>query len=488
MIHISAVNNINFKIYTKSNDVMKLIREKFTYEISKYSLKKKWYKKENPTICIIKHNQYIPMGLLDTFTNFLYENQIEYTIDEKLLKINKIKKEVFDKFIENINLPYELRYYQRDAILTALKNKRLLIESKTSSGKSLMAYCIIMFYLSMNKDNKVILVVPSSGLVNQMFSDFCDYSRKNDKIDIQKIFQMVHAGISKKDMEKRCIITTWQSAHKFDESYLNRFGMVIQDEVHLAQSKSNIKLGNALLYCDYRVGMTGTLHDNNVVGNKLKNDTIIGLFGDLYTACSYRDLINMGFITDIKIHRIIFEHGEHDQMDYQEECKCVLGKPNRLKNILKISKNLKGNGLILFRNIKYGKAIKNVIERNTDKKVLYIDGSVKAKHREEIRKYIEQNDDCILVASFGTVSTGFSCKKLHWGMMAESMKSYIIILQSLGRLMRLHDTKQKAIIIDIVDKVDIGSYSGYLFRHGLHRLGYYNAENFEIVSTNINLS
>ena len=137
-------------------------------------------------------------------------------------------------FVEKLNPKHLPRDYQMDAFVHAIRSKRRIVLSPTGSGKSLLLYLVCNYLLKQGK--RGLLIVPRSALVEQMYSDFEDYSTKYGK-DMGKYCHRVYSG-KDKDTDKPIVISTWQSLYKMPKEYFAKFDYVICDEVHQAQAKS----------------------------------------------------------------------------------------------------------------------------------------------------------------------------------------------------------------------------------------------------------
>lgn len=475
VVKIKYYNNVYFEIITQSDSVLKKIKKYLTYEITSFKNNGK------SQICLLYKDRFVYCGLIFDFLDFLEETRIEYELIGSLIKKNSFNIDVFNKFIDSLKLIYELTEYQKQAIITTLQNKRQVILSPTSSGKSLLIYVLALSYIATRKNNKkVLIIVPSVGLVNQIYADFCNYSSKNEKINISKLVKKISGEEKSKEFgDYNIIISTWQSAHKWSKETFEEFDMILYDECHGSKANVSIdimKRSNA----EYKIGLTGTL--SNDTDSELSEATIQGLFGQVLTATTYEELLDMDFITpcEIRVLNLKYER-EMTKLTYQEECDYLSINAPRLTIILKLLVSLKGNTLVLFKNVEYGKLIFGLISKY--KKCYYIDGSVKAEEREHIRFQIENDDNCVLVASFGTTSVGVSIKNLHNLVFAQGLKSRIKIIQSIGRMLRKHKSKIVSYVYDIVDIIkyddEYRKYS-YAYSHSRKRREYYDFLKFPV--------
>ena len=486
MIKIIDHGNVFVRLSTKSNEIIKIIREHFTYRLTKWSNKKLiTYDK-----CIVEKGRYLYKGLIKELIVLLEENGIEYEIDDSLLHKNKLSEHVFKNFLEKLKpVPYP-RYYQEECVKAVLENKMRTVFSPTGSGKSLIAYLMLMFFIAMRTDKKALLVVPSTTLVSQMYNDFFDYSSMNDKIDIKKLCKMIHGGSKDKVLyDEKILITDWQWLQNRPKKFFKDFGLLIWDEAHGADAKKATMIINSCINTRFKMGLTGTLPKDNII----KQKQVEGLLGQRIVSISTREMIDRGFACNLKICGVAFNHGPHEKQTYREEVNTIICSDKRNKHITRLLKKVKGNTLVLFKTAKkpfpYGKQLATLLNE-TQKRIYYIDGDSPLEERDRIKEDIEKYDNCILFATYGTLSTGVSIKNLHNIVFVESMASEIKVLQSIGRGLRVHESKDHVKIFDIVD---IFEYSdpyhplGYMYEHWLKRLGYYEREEFDYVIKNLEL-
>jgi superfamily II DNA or RNA helicase len=321
---------------------------------------------------------------------------------------------------------------------------------------------------------KTLIIVPTIGLVSQMKSDFESYGYKGE-------IHVSTGGLSKElDISADIVITTWQSLDngksRVNKKWYDQFQVVIGDECHGAKATTLIKILSAMENTPYRFGTTGTL--DNIELNKA---TIEGLFGAQYKTTTTRSLIDQGHVADIKIKCITLKYPDEIAKQlkgktYQEEIDFLTTYEPRNEFIKNLALSLKGNKLVFFRLIDHGKELYDRLSDNPD--VFYIAGDVGVSDREDIRKSIEDKQNAILVASLGTTSTGVSIKKLHHMIAASPSKSKIKVLQSIGRMLRQHETKEHAVLYDIVDDLSIKSHKNYTLKHFEERLKIYDSEKF----------
>jgi len=508
IIELDKVNEVYFQIRNIDRSTALELREHFSCFVDNYFFHPKYRAKlwDGRISFYDWNNQTIPIGLFPQFVKFCkkfgYEYHTTFNRDEI---INEISDEEFDNFYENIfkDSSFEPREFQDDAIKKALRMKRGVIESPTASGKSLILYSIIRFILGVFDDKKILLIVPNINLVNQIFTDFIDYGWKESESFCALIFNK-----SKRiDFNKQIIISTFQSLVKKDSKFLEQFGAVIVDETHTAFCKSINTILKKCINAEYRIGVTGTITESLI-----SQFTIYGYLGPKIFSLTSSELIDKGFLSKIKIANLIINYPKkliydfwHDEencikkIDYNEELDLIFNFTER-NNIFKyIITNIKpeDNILILCHKIDHLKIIKKYLEENfKDYDIFEIYGKINAEDREKIRKLASIQGKTIILGTYATLSTGWNLKRLHHIIFASSTRSKIRLLQSIGRGLRLHETKNRVIIWDITDKLvfendwngKIVQHNNHTFKHFLQRLQYYKMQNFKYVNRNINIS
>lgn len=386
-------------------------------------------------------------------------------------------KEVVD-FMTSLNLPHTPRDYQYMSVYKSLKDKHLIIQSPTGSGKSLQIYCLIQQLLEWDY-KKILLVVPTINLVTQMNGDFIDYAKNTDK-NIEDEVHLIYGG-KEKETDKRTIISTWQSIYKKDQDWFEQFDAVIVDEVHLAKSDSLKGIMEKSINAKHKVGFTGSL-DNSVTHKMM----LTALFGEPYRVASTKDLIDQGHLSDIAIKCIVFNYPDEitkafGKIDYKKEIDFIIQHEQRNRFIQNLALSLSGNTLILFNYVdKHGKVLYDMLKANDpDRQVFFVHGGVEADDREEMRTLTERGENVIIIGSLGTMSTGVNIKRLHNIIFAQPTKSVIRVLQSIGRGLRKADGKDKMKLFDLSDKLGRGKHKNHTYKHFVERLEIYNKEKFE---------
>ena len=420
-------------------------------------------------------------GLYPYIVNWCNENNVQI-VDGTKIKDTKVDISKVDEFIKALKIPMEVRDYQKEAFVHAVKKSRCLLLSPTASGKSLIVYLLTRFN-QLRIKNKILIIVPTTSLVEQLYKDFKDYGYDSDKY-VHRIYE----GHSR-DTDKQIIISTWQSIYNQPKKWFGQFDMVVGDEAHLFKAVSLTKIMTKMTKCKYRVGLTGTLD-----GTKTHKLVLEGLFGNVNKVVSTTELMETGKLADLKIFCLVLQHGKTERdfikdKSYQEEMDFLVTNTKRNKFIRNLVTGLQGNTLCLFQYVeKHGQTLKEMIEEKADdKKIFYVHGGVEAEEREKIRFITEKSENAIIVASFGTFSTGINIRNLHNIVFASPSKSRIRNLQSIGRGLRLKDNKSEATLYDISDDLTHNNKENYTLAHFRERINIYNEEDFNYEIHNVDL-
>ena len=412
----------------------------------------------------------IYVGLLPYITSFCEEKGYEVILkDNEFYGLPStvdefITPQGIGEYVKSLRLPHKVRDYQYKGIYEALRNKRKLLLSPTGSGKSLMIYALSRFWTA--KKLQTLIVVPTTSLVEQMYKDFQDYGW-NAKEHCHKVY----AGTDPRS-DKDVIITTWQSVYKLPKTYFERFGAIIGDEAHLFKAKSLTSIMNKLYDCKYRVGFTGTLD-----GTQTNRLVLEGVFGTVDKVTKTDKLIKEGHLSEFEIKVLLLKHDKQKFDTYQDEMDYLVEHEGRSKFIRNLVCDLSGNTLVLFNYVeRHGMPLFELINNKVgdSRLVFLVHGGVDTEDREKARRIAETTNDSIIVASYGTFSTGINIRNLHNVVFASPSKSKIRNLQSIGRVLRKGDHKTKAVLYDIAD--DIGK--NYTLNHLIERVKLYNEENF----------
>jgi len=437
----------------------------------------------------------LPNGLYSHLLEFTDRNKYVVESYDDVKYGNPATKEPIDpknllKFVESLNLPFTIRDYQFAACAMALERTNAILLSPTGSGKSLIIYVIVKYFLLMltngvkyPKGGRVLVIVPTTSLVEQMHNDFISYGQE------ERGMHKIYSG-KDKNFDKAICISTWQSIYKLPKTWYDQFGMVIGDECHGFKSKSLMSIMNKAAEAKYRFGTTGTLD-----GTQTHELVLQGLFGKTIKVTTTKSLQDNDTLAPLEITRLVLEHDEQNKKDmvgktYQDEIDYIVTNEKRNKFITNLVNGLEGNSLVLFQYVdKHGKPlfdlISNKVEEN--RKVFFVSGQTDTADREAIRGITEKQKNGIIVASLGTFSTGINIRNLHNIIFASPSKSQIRVLQSIGRGLRKSDDGSVTKLYDLIDDISWKSNKNFALLHGFERAKIYNNEKFNYKSYKVKI-
>ena len=446
-------------------------------------------------ISYIKDDKWIPSGLWREVMAICKDYGYELKLNGiTVLFDTTINQEEFTewalKFFEKSEITP--RDYQIDAAYNILKFRKCLSELATSAGKTLISFLTVAYQLEKKKSEKILFIVPNVSLVVQASEDFLDYNYRNAvDIKVQQIYsgQKIRAG-------RNVVIGTYQSLVKKNKEYFEQFDAVIIDETHKAKSTSIKTILQKCVNAKYRYGLSGTIPKAGTIDRL----TLMAYTGPLITEVSANFLQNEGHIAKCKVKVIKMDYAPQSAKDafremsqnryeskdvFKFEQNYIINSEGRLNFITNIISRVRGNSLVLFHRIEHGKKIYAKLRQESDKTIYYVDGGTDKDIREEYKKKMESNEEVVIVASYGTFSTGISIKKIHNIFFTESFKSEVIIRQSIGRGLRQHKSKDSVNIIDFVDDLSSPDWDNYLIRHAKARQRIYKEQKFKYDIKNV---
>ena len=427
-------------------------------------------------------------GLLEYIKEFAESRQYELKIDKEsniAPDINGLMSEIALSVHGDHITP---RDYQLDALSCALQNKRSLLLSPTASGKSLIIYMAIRHHL-MHKSGQILIIVPTTSLVEQLYSDFDDYSQF-DQFSVQDNCHRIYSGKERYNIDKRVVITTWQSIYKLGIEWFKDYTMVVGDEAHNFKAKSLTSILEKCVNAEYRIGTTGTLD-----GTQTHQLVLEGLFGPVYKVTTTKKLIQQKSLAELEIFVLLLKYKDDickmvAKSKYQEEVDFIVKYGPRNNFISNLAVDQKGNTLILFQFVeKHGKPLHDILKTKVDgeRKLFYVSGETDVDTREKIREITEKENNAIIVASIGTFSTGINIRRLHNIIFASPSKSQIRVLQSIGRGLRKSDDGINTKVFDIADDLHWKSKKNYTLTHAAERIKIYSKEKFDYKLHDINI-
>lgn len=427
-------------------------------------------------------------GLLQEIIKYFKNQNFEYAVDPLLQNPQDLTRPDVESFVNGLDLfaqgeKLEIREYQYDAVFEALKDDRKLLLSPTASGKSMIIMSYLRWHLQF--DRKILIVVPTTMLVNQLFSDFKDYSSENG-FDVEEHVSLLYSG-KERVFNKSIVISTWQSIAAMKKTDLKsytelteRTDVAVWDEAHTYKADVVLSVMEGFVNTKYRLGTTGTIDDA-----KLNALVLTGLMGPIYQVTTTSDLMKDGHVVKLAINcvNLIYPENickEYKGMDYKEEINFLIGYKPRNAFIARLCSTVPGNILVLFNFVdRHGQVLVDLIKEQTKRPVFFIHGKVGPKEREEIRILLNNEKDAIVVATSSLMSTGVNIPAIDNIVFAIPSKSTIRIRQSIGRGLRLKEGKDKCILWDISDDLRYKKYQNTTLRHFEDRLAIYSKEKFE---------
>lgn len=413
------------------NQKTKLFYKELFYELIRFA--------KNNSLCIATYNR--DKGKIEFDSNWLTEDKVIYVPKD----------------------------YQKKAFEEGLKENKRLILSPTGSGKSLIIF-LIFRYIIENTNLKILITVPSTNLVIQLKDEFENYSGGHMDLDT-----LICASKDESN-KKRCLISTWQGVYKNSKSFFKPFGAYMCDEAHEATAKSLSGIITKMSHAQIRIGLTGSIKDA-----KLHELELMGRFGRAFVAATTHELQQGEDLSNIRIKVLKLVYAKRRKMTYQEEISFLVSSPERNKIIVESALSQNENTLILFNFIeKHGKVLQKML-KGRGKRVFYFDGNTLGEERDRIKNLVENERGCILLAPFKCAATGMNIKNLHNVIFAHPFKAKIRLIQSIGRVLRLHKTKEYATLIDIAD--DMGN--NITLKHFNERQALYQNQKFPYEIKNI---
>ena len=480
---IEKVNEVYLKIETEPHVEYEL-RDRFTFEVPNMKFMPQYRKRHwNGEIHLFDiRTKRIYVGLLDKVIAFCEKAGYTYKFEPNKFyglpfEVNEmVSHEGVKDFMASIT-PLKPRDYQIEAVSDALRYNRKLLISPTASGKSFMIYSIVRFFVNAGK--KILLVVPTTSLVEQMYKDFQDYGW-----DAENYCHRIYAGRERVNTNE-VTITTWQSVYQLDRKFFEEYDVVIGDEAHLFKSKSLVGIMDKLHHAKYRYGFTGTLD-----GTQTHKWVLEGLFGPSYKVTGTKKLIDEGHLANLDIQCLVLKYKPKKFDTYEDEIQFLISHERRNNFIKNLAIDLNGNSLILFSRVEaHGKVLYELINKNVSegRRVFFVHGGVDAEDRELVREITETQKDAIIVASYGTFSTGINIKNLHNVIFASPSKSRIRNILCIDRVLRKGKDKVSATLYDIADDLTTGSRKNYTLNHFIERVKIYVQEefNYDIISIDI---
>ena len=491
-ITIEKVNHVHLRVFSDPS-VEQELSDFFTYEYpgARFTPQYKARLWDGKVRMYDMYRKSLPVGLLRYVQEFAERNKYELEYVNDVVTTTDITPEQVMEYAKWLNpmghgKPIEIRDYQVEAVTEAIRNERILLLSPTASGKSFIIYTTMRHHLEAGR--KCIIIVPTTSLVEQLFADFEDYSSANGwkpSYHCQKLY----SGFSK-DFTKDVLITTWQSVYLQPKSWFQNFDVIFGDEAHQFKAKSLTTVMEKMDQVQYRVGTTGTL-DNK----KIHRLVLEGMFGPVHRVTTTKELMDTNRLATLNITCILLKYDDPTRQSrnknlYQDEMSFIVSNEKRNNFIRNLALNCKGNTLVLFQYVeKHGKVLHELIQEKAhdERKIFFVFGGTATSDREAIRHITESESDAIIIASYGTFSTGINIPSLENVIFASPTKSKIRNLQSIGRGLRLKNGKTECNLYDLADDLHWKSWKNHTLNHFAERVKTYAEEKFTYKLVEVNI-
>lgn len=367
--------------------------------------------------------------------------------------------------------PVILRDYQVDVINKFLQNTQSLQEIATGAGKTLITAVLSQ---KCEEYGRTIVIVPNKDLVVQTEKDYI-----NMGLDVGVLYG------DRKQFDKTHTICTWQSLSVLEkksknyeadfpiDEFLEDVACIMVDEVHKAKADvlRNL-LSGVFAHVPIRWGLTGTIpqDEHEAVGVGCSLGPVVGHM-------SSKELQDRGVLADLDINILQLQDGMIQFSNYAQELKWLVTDENRLKEISAIiqAAAVNGNTLVLIDRIATGERLAEI---NPD--WVFVSGSMKQQDRQDNYDDISEMDNKVIVATYGVAAVGINIPRIFNLVMLEPGKSFVRVIQSIGRGIRKASDK------DYLNVLDITSNLKYSKRHLTKRKQFYKEQGFRFQVTKVN--
>lgn len=460
------------------SDYLPNIREHFSVEDKQQVFKRRYaigYRPQTRQYAITPQGRFEPR-LIFSILEFLQKQDIQVNVEltnkfRDVIVIPELKEEL-------VKLNLDPRDYQKESVLSAIKNKSGVIVLPTSAGKTLVI-ALLVKSIQAQYDAKTLILVPDIQLVAQTYSDFIEYGISENEIT-------KWTGSIEPNKDANIIISNAQIllSEKQDLSLLKDIKLLVIDEVHKIRYGNKINKVVDKIPALFRYGLTGTLPDD-----KIDQWNIFGKIGRVIYHKQSSDLREQKYISQVHVAAVKLSYKNipnftvpsmvNPTAGYEEEITWLQTNQFRNSVITKLVNKADKNTLIMVDRIAHGEELLKVLQTNTNKEVHFVHGAVEIEEREMIRKLMEEQDNVACIAISKIFSTGINIKNLHNIIFAAIGKARIKIIQSIGRSLRKHASKKRATIFDIWDNLRYGN------KHMVERLALYDREEIPYSITDI---
>jgi hypothetical protein len=448
-----------------------MIREHFSQKVEDIDFVRKKannYKIPDTTYAIQESGMF-DFGLYDELLSFLKQNDIEYELTNEFrsrLECDFEIPEIYD------GLNYKHRYYGLETLDSALKQGYGTVLWATGAGKSLcQASLIENVWRCSGKSFKCLLIVPGLNLVSQLLENFEEYG-------VNFTYSGWTGGVKGMKLQNTDVVicNTENFCKKFSENlkWIKKVDLLLVDECHKINASSTVSKLIQKINTPHKFGFTGTLPKD-----KIDYWKVIGTFGPIIYEKNSKELREEGFLSNVEIRIVKINHLDSRNMNYRQELRYIYTSPRRHTLVRNLVRKLNGNVLIIVNHTEHGLDTLDMMSSISDKKCFFINGEVPVEERMKIINEMEENSNIVTVANSTCFSTGINIKNLPYIIFLSGGRSFIRIVQSIGRGLRLHPSKNKLTLFDICDNLK------YSMEHVEERKIFYDGESIEWKETEL---
>lgn len=517
MLHFKFLNHSFGRIVADDTEELMSIWEGFSFYVPGYRFMPSYERGtwDGKIHLVNLSKKTFPVGLLAKFQAWCDDVGIKYNVDSKfipksILDASQVRSFICSKKYYSKGEEIFPRESQIESIIRSIQMKRCINICPTSFGKSLCIFIQALYHLE-TYGHKVVIVVPNVNLVRQFTNDIKDYCTGSEAVELP-VVQQIFSGLTKDvGADTDIVVTTWQSIYKLPSEWINQFGLIVLDEAHKGSANCIRKVFEQATEVKYRTGWTGSLKESSLVEIQAE-----ALIGPVKTITTTAELMDAGVVANLTIMLTRFEYKQsqvnefHEYMKtkqemtgkntYPDEIKFLETNRHRSRTILRMADCFGKTGMLLYTHLAHGKDLYEMAREMFPKKTIYrIDGSVVERNGvkygtyEELKGEIESEKNAMLICSFGVFSTGVSIKNIHYIVFTIPVKSYVRTVQSIGRGLRVSNSKNAVVLVDVIDDLCGKNKSGkkgrenYAYKHFRERFSTYADQKFKYKLTSIQI-
>lgn len=469
MITLYLVDEVRVKFEGLRNDDIKYIISKTEKYVKGYFQKAEykigaWNGKES---------HFLPSGftyfyMLDTVFPLL-EN-LGYNVDKDIDIVDYREVYTQPDYIDEYYLKdygIELRTLQKECVNEVIDNEKGIIKAGTASGKTLISLLLSKVYDSVGM--KSINIVPSNNLVIQTYEYYKDKDIKACKITEKDNEDSIKDKLENYDH----FVITRQKLQNIPHLFEDFHGVLIYDETHVMGDVTCSLLADTLSECPIRIGLTGSLPSDAQKQERI----FCHIGGEVIYEVQAHELMQQGTVSTASITMVQTQHSDfHSEFDpkrwdWTMEERYLSNNDDRVQAIADYIQSMSKTNTMILCSRAMAENLSNKLGQT------FIDGSMKTEERKYYYDLFENSDDNMLIASYGTSSTGLSIDRIFRLILIDVGKDSIKTIQSIGRGIR------KDGVFNHVDVVDIYSDAKYSMRHKKERIKVYEKENYDYVDS-----